>query len=135
VILPGENGHEAALHFIDASNGVVRMQNGRIFRTSDGQTWSGVSGEIDGKPDFSFADPQIGWAAKYQKVLYTRDGGKTWLSSATKFPTAIEDSSLPTRERGYVVGEHGMVYRYRIVPADFEAKGILPAPVIAGAGK
>jgi photosystem II stability/assembly factor-like uncharacterized protein len=135
VILPGENGHEAALHFIDASNGVVRMQNGRIFRTSDAQTWSGVSGEIDGKPDFSFADPQIGWAAKYQKLLYTRDGGKTWLSSATKFPTAIEDSSLPTRERGYVVGEHGMVYRYRIVPADFEAKGILPAPVIAGAGK
>ena len=136
VILPGENGHEAALHFVDASNGVVRMQNGRIFRTADGgKTWSGATGEIDGKPDFSFADSQVGWAAKYQKVLYTRDGGKTWLSSATKFPTMIDDSSLPARDRGYVVGEHGMVYRYRIVPADFDAKGILPAPPIAAAAK
>jgi photosystem II stability/assembly factor-like uncharacterized protein len=136
VILPGENGHEAALHFLDQNNGLVRMQNGKIYRTSDaGNTWAEVPGEIDGKPDFSFADAQIGWAAKYQKILYTRDGGKTWLSSATKFPTMIEDSSLPARDRGYVVGEHGMVYRYRIVPADFSAKGMLAAPALAGAAK
>lgn len=136
VILPGENGHEAALHFLDQNNGLVRMQNGKIYRTSDaGDTWAEVPGEIDGKPDFSFADAQIGWAAKYQKILYTRDGGKTWLSSATKFPTMIDDSSLPARDRGYVVGEHGMVYRYRIVPADFTAKGMLAAPAIAGVAK
>lgn len=134
--LPGENGHEAALHFLNQNEGLVRMQNGKIFRTGDGgQTWSEVPGEIDGKPDFAFADAQVGWAAKYQKVLYTRDGGKTWLSSATKFPAMIEDSSLPARDRGYVVGEHGMVYRYRIVPAEFTAKGILPAPSIGGAAK
>jgi photosystem II stability/assembly factor-like uncharacterized protein len=136
VILPGENGHEGALHFVDQNNGVVRVQNGKIYRTADaGQTWSEVPGEIGGKPDFSFADSQVGWAARYQKVLYTRDGGRSWLSSATNFPTIIEDSSLPARDRGYVVGEHGMVYRYRVVPADFMAKGILPAPAIAGAAR
>jgi photosystem II stability/assembly factor-like uncharacterized protein len=115
---------------------LVRMQNGKIFRTSDsGQTWSEVPGEIDGKPDFAFADAEVGWTVKYQKVLYTRDGGKTWLSSALKFPTMVTASSLPARDRGYVVGDHGMVYRYRIVPGDYTAKGILPAPVIGSTAK
>ena len=134
LVLPGESGKEGALHFIDANNGLMRVQGGKIFRTSDGgQSWSGVSGEIQGNPEFAFADAEVGWAARYQKLLYTRDGGKSWLSAATKFPAMIQDSSLPARDRGYVVGEHGMVYRYRIVPAEFDAKGILPAPVIAGA--
>jgi hypothetical protein len=44
----------------------------------------------------------------------------------------VEDSSLPARDRGYAVGSHGMVYRYRIVPIDFTVKGMLAAPSLAG---
>jgi hypothetical protein len=29
-----------------------------------------------------------------------------------------------------VVGEDGMVYRYRIVPIDYTVKGMLPAPAL-----
>ena len=65
--------------------------------------------------------------------MYSSDGGKKWLSREINFPAMVEASSLPTRARGYVVGEHGMVYRYRIVPSDFNAKGILAAPMIAPA--
>ena len=136
MILPGEQGREGALHFFDAGNGLIRTQSGKVFRTSDGGvTWSEVPGQIDGKPDFEFADKEVGWMAVYQRVLYTRDAGRSWLSTTTKFPAMIEASSLPARDRGYVVGDHGMVYRYRIVPADFTAKGILPAPAIAAASK
>ena len=35
-----------------------------------------------------------------------------------RVPAGINASSLPARDRGYVVGDHGMVYRYRIVPID-----------------
>jgi hypothetical protein len=38
--------------------------------------------------------------------------------------------SLPARDRAYVVGDHGMVYRYRIVPIEYSAKGILDAPAM-----
>jgi len=38
--------------------------------------------------------------------------------------------SLPTRNRGYVVGDHGMIYRYRIVPANYTAKGMIDAPLM-----
>jgi len=35
------------------------------------------------------------------------------------------------RDCGYAVGEHGMVYRYGIVPVDYTAKGMLAAPALA----
>jgi hypothetical protein len=39
---------------------------------------------------------------------------------------------LPARDRGYAAGEHGMVYRYRIVPVAYTSKGMLSATMIAG---
>jgi len=132
LILPGEEGKEGALHFLDPSTGLLRTINGKIFRTSDGgRTWSGVPGEIGGKPDFEFADSEVGWAARYRTVIYTSDGGRRWLSREVSFPTSVNASSLPARDRGYVTGEHGMVYRYRVVPMAYTAKGMLPAAVIA----
>jgi hypothetical protein len=38
--------------------------------------------------------------------------------------------SLPQRDSAYVVGDHGMVYRYRVVPIEYTAKGALDAPVM-----
>lgn len=44
---------------------------------------------------------------------------------------------LPDNERSKfesliaAVGEHGKVYRYRVVPVEYTAKGMLPAPVTA----
>jgi hypothetical protein len=43
----------------------------------------------------------------------------------------VEDSILVAPDRGYAVGEHGMVYRYRIVPIDYTSKGMLAAPALA----
>jgi hypothetical protein len=40
----------------------------------------------------------------------------------------VNASSRPAKDRGYVIGDHGMVYRYRIVPVEYNARGILPAP-------
>jgi hypothetical protein len=48
-----------------------------------------------------------------------------------RLPAGINASSLPARDRGYVVGDHGMVYRYRIVPIEYTAKGMIAATVIA----
>jgi len=37
---------------------------------------------------------------------------------------------LPTPDRGYVVGDHGMIYRYRVVPIEYTAKGMVEAPMM-----
>lgn len=131
VVAPGENGYEGDVHFMDENNGLVRTKEGKILRTSDGgATWTGIPGQMELKSDLEFADAEAGWAVYYQKVTYTTNGGKRWTSSATRFPAMVNASSRPARDRGYVIGDHGMVYRYRVVPVDYDAKGILPAPMM-----
>lgn len=131
LVAPGEDGYEGDVHFVDENNGIVRTKDGKILRTEDGgATWTGIPGSMELKSDLEFADAESGWGAYYQKVTYTSNGGRRWTSAATKFPAMINASSRPTKDRGYVIGNHGMVYRYRIVPVEYNAKGALPAPVM-----
>jgi len=131
-VLPGEDGKEGALHFFDADTGVLRTLNGKLFRTSDGgKTWTGVSGQAEGKPDFEFANQQVGWMVRYRTMTYTVNGGKNWISRDIGFPAPVLAATLPSPDRGYAVGEHGMVYRYRVVPVEYTSKGMMAAPVMA----
>jgi hypothetical protein len=63
-------------------------------------------------------------------MTYTSNGGRSWLSREIAFPAMVEDSCLAAPDRGYAVGSHGMVYRYRIVPIDYTAKGMIGAPAL-----
>ena len=103
--------------------------------TSDGgQAWHGVP--TSGGPVFRFADKNVGWVfnklggGQNFVLNYTVDGGKKWTSRPLRFPAVVHGFSLPATDRGYVVGEHGMVYRYRIVPASYTAANIIEAPVM-----
>ncbi len=132
VVLPGESASESSIWFVDPNTGVFRAKDGKMFRTSDGgKTWTGVSGQAQLKADLSFADGEVGWMMYYKRMTYTSNGGRSWLSREIPFPGMVADSSLPARDRGYAVGNHGMVYRYRIVPIDYTAKGMLAAPALA----
>lgn len=134
MVLPGESASEASLWFVDANTGVLRAKDGKMFRTTDGgKTWTGVSGQGALKSHLSFADAEVGWTIHYRKMTYTSNGARSWVSREIAFPAMVTESSLPARDRGYAVGEHGMVYRYRIVPMDYTAKGMLAAPAIAAA--
>lgn len=104
---------------------------GQLYKTIDGgSTWTGMAAS-PGKR-IQFADPEVGWAVNYRKVSFTTDGGNHWNSREYPFPAMTWAFSLPRRDRGYVVGEHGMIYRYRIVPSEYVAKGMIPAPLLSG---
>ncbi len=49
-------------------------------------------------------------------MSYTTDGGKRWTSRETKLPAVTRAFSLPRRDRAYIVGDHGMIFRYSVVP-------------------
>jgi photosystem II stability/assembly factor-like uncharacterized protein len=125
----------SAVFFTDENNGVVRAQDGRVLITADGgESWRGAIGTA--YPFFKFADSQVGWScdADHQsQCSYTVNGGGSWTTRSFNFPTKFLDYSMPRRDRIYVVGDHGMIYRYRIVPADYTTKGMIEAPMMPAA--
>jgi hypothetical protein len=130
--LANENGTEGGLFFIDENTGYASMKDAKAaYRTIDGGiTWTGMPATAIPR-DIQFADPSVGWAMRYNTLSYTTDGGKRWASREFQFPAMQNAFSLPRRDRAYVVGEHGMIYRYSVVPeaAPVAAKAI-PAPAM-----
>jgi hypothetical protein len=110
-----------------------------MFKTLDGgKTWTGVVSSAG--PEIKFANTTVGWsfwdtwdrAFGPSQLSYTTDGGNRWLSRKFAFPANVRGFSLPQPDRGYVVGDHGMVYRYRVVPFDYSARGMIDAPMMGG---
>jgi len=118
--------------FVDDRNGFVRViQDRKLYATSDaGSTWHGLLASPGA--DIRFADPEVGWSIEpsWARLIFTTDGGKRWSSRDLHFPATIHAFSLPRRDRAYIVGDHGMVYRYRVVPIDYTAKGMMDAPLM-----
>lgn len=115
--------------FTSENTGFVTLDDRKILATSDGgQSWHAVVGTSRGK--IKFADPDIGWSFDGSKLTYTTNGGKMWSAREFRFPAQVKAFCLSSRQRGYVVGDHGMIYRYRIVPIDYTAKGMMDAPAM-----
>lgn len=124
-LLTGDRAREGGIFFTDENNGVARTSTGKAWSTADGgQTWKALIATTLG-PSIRFADPEVGWSfarlcigmgCENARLSYTADGGRRWTSRSFPFPAGVEAFSLPRRDMGYAVGNHGMIYRYRVVP-------------------
>jgi len=133
---PEEPGNQQvyAAFFLDASTG-YEVRSGVLYRTTDGaQSWQGVIAKLEqGYPKIKFANREVGWSCHGITWAYTVDAGKRWTTREVHFPAGVNSFSLPAPDRGYVVGDHGMIYRYRVVPVDYSAKGMIEAPMMPAA--
>jgi photosystem II stability/assembly factor-like uncharacterized protein len=121
------------LIFTDAKTGFMRGF-AEIWATLDGGlNWRKLPGTFPGgsTPRIRFADKEVGWLVNGGDLAYTSDGGKHWNAATVRLPTGVSSSSLPARDRGYVIGKHGMIYRYRVVPIEYTSKGMMAAAFIA----
>jgi photosystem II stability/assembly factor-like uncharacterized protein len=130
--IPGSEGAARAVVFTDPNTGSVLTgspDSGRLYRTTNGgQSWTGI-GVSPGKT-MHFADPEVGWSFDYNKLSFTTNGGTRWTSRTFAFPVSPNAFSFPSRQRAYVIGDHGMIYRYSVVPIDYTAKGMIAAPMM-----
>jgi photosystem II stability/assembly factor-like uncharacterized protein len=108
--------HDHEVFFTDENTGFAHLSENRLYSTTDGgRTWVGLVGTPG--EEIRFADPEVGWSFAGARLSYTTNGGKRWSSRELKFPAKVNAFSLPRRNRAYVVGEHGMIFRYSVVPA------------------
>ena len=107
----------------------LQEESSSARRTAE-ERGQGATGQADGKPNIEFAGPNVGWAIHYRKMNYTVDAGQHWLSRDIAFPASVEAFTIVRPDSGYTVETHGMVYRYRVVPIEYTAKGMLPAPAM-----
>jgi photosystem II stability/assembly factor-like uncharacterized protein len=115
--------------FTSERTGFVRVGNGKLYRTDDGgDSWRALPASAP--REVLFADPEVGWSMRYRSMLFTANAGKSWSTREIQFPTTVNAFSLPRRDRGYAVGDHGMIYRYRLVSQSTSTPGALPAPAM-----
>jgi photosystem II stability/assembly factor-like uncharacterized protein len=131
---PEEQGDQRSndLSFIDDNTGFAVRATG-LFKTTDGgNTWRGVVVRLaSGYSRLKFApDKRVGWSLLGSTWAYTTNGGKTWTTRELRLPAGVNAFALPAADRGYAVGDHGMIYRYRIVPLDYTSKGMIDAPAM-----
>lgn len=139
--------------FTDLDHGVMTFNNGKTYLTSDGaRTWhallSGSVGLTSGgqTPPLRFADPEVGWVVGASpdnsdtfRVSFSTDAGHHWtMSHNIAFPPGPRYAELkfnfPRRDRAYIIGPHGMIYRYRIVPVTYSATNTLDGPMMPAFG-
>lgn len=70
-----------------------------------GDTWRPMLAR--GPDPITFADLTVGSSMFYREMMYTTNGGHNWTTRAIPFPEMVNAFSIPRRDRGYAVGDHG----------------------------
>lgn len=106
-----------------------------VIRTTDGgDTWSwewlGLFGQ--GKA-LSFRTPTEAWAPLgfSGAYMFTADGGVTWkaeylpggISEYLPGPLRVQDVQFTDRKTGYMIGDSGLVYKYKYFAAPLQVSG------------
>lgn len=127
-LVGGARESAMSLAFADPANGYLRI-GGMLKGTSDGgRTWHTVSTVVTDGPSIVHAKGSVGWMVGSHDFSYTLDRGRRWIARRVDFPADVVRFTVVDRDTGYVVGSHGMVYRYRVVPFDDAVPHMLTIP-------
>lgn len=126
-----DNGKQ--VFFWSADHGLVTMYLGKTLITSDGgETWTGSVTPFGGEgARYAMAGGQLGVIIMGKKIAYSTNGGRNYSSRDFPVPANVNAVTFPDAQHGYLVGDHGMVYRYRIVPVAYSMKGMIPTAMVA----
>jgi hypothetical protein len=106
------------------------LASGQTFWTADGgSTWTGSTSPPAWRSYYASGQGKIivGVNQNGRQAGYSFNGGRNFSSRAMGLPANVRDVTFPDATHGYLVGQHGMVYRYRIVPTAYTSPGMIGA--------
>lgn len=129
-VIPDSTRNIAAVRFWTEKDGIVVLDRGEeVHWTGDGGTtwtrsvkqrlWPGLHAVGEGKIIVAIGEDG--------GIAYSFNGGRNFTSRPFALPARAQAVTFPDAQHGYVVGQHAMVYRYRIVPIDYTRPGMIAA--------
>jgi len=118
------------LHFWTERDGIVVVSDGEAtYWTADGgETWTRSVLQRNWP-----SQTAVGGAGtiivdvRERGIGYSFNGGRSFTSRPLGLPATVTDVTFPDAQHGYLVGQHGMAYRYRIVPFEYTSQGMIGA--------
>ena len=129
-IIPATKHGIDSVHFWSEKDGLVLLASGQTFWTADGgATWTGSTNAPPWRSYYATGEGKIivGINENGRQIGYSFDGGRNFTSRALSAPARVSAVTFPDSTHGYFAGEHGMVYRYRIVPIEYTSQGMISA--------
>ena len=128
-VIPETKWRITEVKFWTEKDGIVVLSNGEeVYWTADGgatwtrsvkqRLWPSLYGVGEGKIIVGLANRGIG---------YSFNGGRNFTSRPFSLPAQVKAVTFPDAQHGYLVGQHAMVFRYRIVPIEYTSPGMIGA--------
>jgi photosystem II stability/assembly factor-like uncharacterized protein len=130
MVIPATKHGIDSIHFWSEKDGLALLASGQTFWTADaGTTWTGSVNPPAWRSHYASGEGKIivGVNRTGQQIGYSFNGGRNFTSRPANLPTEANAITFPDAQHGYLVGRHGMVYRYRIVPIDYKSQGMIGA--------
>ncbi len=129
-VIPDTKDNIENVLFWSEKDGIVVLGSGQVFWTADaGATWTGsvnppTWGSLWGNGQGKII---VGIPSGGAQAAYSFNGGRNFTSRKLGTPASVRGVTFVDSQNGYLVGDHGMAYRYRIVPIDYNVKGMIGA--------
>jgi len=129
-VIPTTKHQVDSIQFWSEKDGLAVLASGQTFWTADaGTTWTGSVNPPAWRSFYASGQGKmiVGVNRSGQQIGYSFNGGRNFTSRPANLPAQVTMVTFPDARHGYFVGQHGMAYRYRIVPIEYTSQGMIGA--------
>jgi len=127
-VIRDTNVTDVSMAFSDVLTGYLRAGVELKMTTDGGRTWHALTAKVPYDVSKIGVAGPIAWMIGSHDFSYTLDGGRRWTVRQVDFPAHVVTFTVLGPDAGYVAGRQGMIYRYSIVPFDYNVPGMLAVP-------